>query len=91
MLKLHNYICTIHNYNICIYFQAALGSLALDRAKMSTPLIDDNIRNGQMTLTIAVLSILLTAPLGAIGISLLGKILLTKNEARPHNNDVNEA
>ncbi|KAL5018377.1 hypothetical protein ScPMuIL_004099 [Solemya velum] len=61
--------------------QAAIGALALDKAR--------KVNNeeweilGKKLLTIAVLSILITAPLGAVAISLLGPRLL-KRDAVPN-------
>lgn len=63
--------------------QAALGPLAFDHAKLNYPQIPENIQRGQITLMIAVLSILFTAPIGAIGINFLGPKLLKKSEAAP--------
>ncbi|XP_062598595.1 sodium/hydrogen exchanger 9B2-like [Saccostrea cucullata] len=56
--------------------QAAIGGLALDMA-----LADNNlefIRHGTVVLTTAVLSIIITAPIGALAIALLGPRLLNK-------------
>lgn len=60
--------------------QAALGSLALDRVK-SDPQADSMTKHyAEVTLMIAVLSILVTAPVGAIGINVFGRILLKKDK-----------
>lgn len=56
--------------------QAALGPVALDIAKKEAE-HKDVIPWAQNVLTIAVLSILVTAPIGAIGISLGGPRLLS--------------
>ncbi|XP_075213979.1 sodium/hydrogen exchanger 9B2-like isoform X2 [Lycorma delicatula] len=58
--------------------QAALASKALDTVYGQTsPQLEDIIRSEQV-LTIAVLSILVTAPLGAIGVAVAGPLFLTK-------------
>ncbi|XP_065213486.1 sodium/hydrogen exchanger 9B2-like isoform X2 [Planococcus citri] len=71
--------------------QAALGSLALDRAKTMEPRSEEHLKNGEWTLMIAVLSILLTAPIGAVGISVLGKVLLKKDKTPVNSADSNRA
>jgi len=62
--------------------QAALGSAVLDRAERLSPSDDaanaDAIDAGKFIVTAAVLAILITAPLGAIGISMLGPMWLNK-------------
>lgn len=61
--------------------QAAIGSLALDNSKALPIERDDRstmITNGEKVLTIAVLSILITAPIGAIAIRLTSDKLLSK-------------
>jgi len=65
--------------------QAAIGSIALDtaRSRNTNPAI---IRIGEQILTIAVLSILLTAPLGATAIGLSGPKLLQKHDVRVKTN-----
>ncbi|EDV24216.1 uncharacterized protein TRIADDRAFT_57482 [Trichoplax adhaerens] len=55
--------------------QAAIGSIALDTARLRGNDPDD-LRRGNVILTIAVLSILITAPLGAALIVLMGPKLL---------------
>ncbi|XP_065223901.1 sodium/hydrogen exchanger 9B2-like isoform X3 [Planococcus citri] len=55
--------------------QAALGPLALDMAKKTHQ--DDAIPWAQNILTIAILSIVITAPIGAVGISVGGPKLLS--------------
>lgn len=54
--------------------QAAFGPVALDQAVSAA-----DIHNGRLILTAAVLSILITAPLGAIAIDFFKDILLTKS------------
>ena len=56
--------------------QAAIGSLALDAAR-SQDAGDTEVRAGQILLTTAVMSILLTAPLGALAIAMSGPKLLS--------------
>jgi len=61
--------------------QAAIGSLALDNSKALPEEREDKfsmITNGEKVLTIAVLSILITAPIGAIAIRLTAGKLLPK-------------
>lgn len=63
--------------------QAALGSVALDRANALS--IDDDdveeaaVSTGKFLLTAAVLAIMVTAPLGAIGIFVAGPLWLTRD------------
>lgn len=61
---------------LCDWFQAAIGSTALDMARSKNDL--ELQRYGMDVLTVAVLSILITAPIGALLISLLGPRLLQK-------------
>lgn len=56
--------------------QAAIGSLALDTARDNNK--TDLIPLGEQILTLAVLSILMTAPLGAVLIVITGKRLLNQ-------------
>ncbi|XP_041363760.1 sodium/hydrogen exchanger 9B2-like isoform X2 [Gigantopelta aegis] len=59
--------------------QAAIGALALDQAmsrNKSGMKNDDEIKYGKQVLTIAVLSILITAPIGSTAIAFLGPRLL---------------
>ena len=58
--------------------QAAIGSLALDAAR-SQDAGDAEVRAGQLVLNAAVVSIMITAPLGALLIALSGPKLLTKH------------
>ena len=58
--------------------QAALGSLALDAAREANA-APDVILLGEKVVTIAVLLILVTAPLGAVGISLSAPRLLQRD------------
>ncbi|KAK7603923.1 hypothetical protein V9T40_004196 [Parthenolecanium corni] len=60
--------------------QAALGSLALDRVKYAEQPDLLTLHYAEVTLMIAVLSILVTAPIGAIGINVFGRILLEKDK-----------
>jgi len=57
--------------------QAALGPVALDMARKLEEPNPDYLDKGSKVLTFAVLSILITAPLGAIGITLTGPVLLS--------------
>lgn len=72
-----------YSYSL-ICLQAALGPIALDLAKKNND--PDSIQWAQQVLTVVVLSILLTAPIGAIGITLGGLKLLPKDP--PPNKDV---
>lgn len=62
--------------SLCHWFQAAIGSTALDMARSKNDL--ELQKYGMDVLTVAVLSILITAPIGALIISLLGPRLLQK-------------
>lgn len=63
--------------------QAAVGPIALDMARVK----DDphSIELANLVLTIAVLSIMITAPIGAIVISLFGPKLLNKSQTKSDN------
>jgi hypothetical protein len=66
--------------------QAAIGSFALDIA------VDRNFGEGaeslgRKVLTIAVLSIILTAPAGAVAIAVLGPLLLQKSSGESNVSD----
>lgn len=56
--------------------QAAVGSKALDMARVNGD--SQQIKNGMDVLTVAVLAILITAPIGALIIGLCGPRLLQK-------------
>jgi NhaP-type Na+/H+ or K+/H+ antiporter len=58
--------------------QAAIGPIALDFAREKENLRDKELAT--LVLTIAVLSILITAPLGAIAIAMTGPKLLNKSQ-----------
>lgn len=64
------------NSNALVSHQAAIGSTALDMARTK----DDKLlqKYGMDVLTVAVLAILLTAPVGALIIGLCGPYLLKK-------------
>jgi len=65
-----------HLFLFPIFFQAILAPFALNMARqLDTP---EAIECGTRLVTIAVLSILLTAPIGAIGIKLFGPRLLPR-------------
>jgi len=59
-----------------IFFQAAIGGLALDYARKKGDAT--MIGYGQIILTMAVLSIIITAPIGAAAIAISGPRLLTR-------------
>ena len=58
--------------------QAAVGPIALDIARDRGD--DKNLPKAELVLTIAVMSIMLTAPLGSVAIALSGPKLLTKTD-----------
>ena len=58
------------------HYQAAIGSIALDRVRESDPVDPDSELYGVTVLCIAVLAIIVTSPPGAALISLLGPRLL---------------
>ena len=60
---------------MCITLQAAIGALALDKAREIGGKPEEEIL-GKQILTLAVLSILITAPIGAAIIAITGPILL---------------
>ncbi|XP_072157033.1 sodium/hydrogen exchanger 9B2 isoform X3 [Bemisia tabaci] len=62
--------------------QAALGSVLLDSVLAMESHSDQEVKFGRDCLTIAVLSILITAPIGAIGISILGPKCLSTEGAK---------
>ncbi|XP_073988269.1 sodium/hydrogen exchanger 9B2-like isoform X1 [Rhodnius prolixus] len=63
--------------------QAALGPEALDLVRQQeNPDENDKVRGAQL-LTLAVISILLTAPIGSIGISISGPTLLSNEPVQP--------
>jgi len=61
--------------------QAALGPIFLDNALKNG--IEEYVVIGEQILTLAVLSILITAPLGAVSILALGPVLLDNEEELP--------
>lgn len=60
--------------------QAALGPVALKRLAENPDSSDEDRRHAEILLTICVLSIVVTAPIGAILISVSGTKLLTKTK-----------
>lgn len=65
--------------------QAAIGSVALDYALVNGS--EEDIARGRLVLTIAVLSILLTAPFGAVAIDVCSKFLLTYDKTEENGDD----
>ncbi|XP_024086022.1 sodium/hydrogen exchanger 9B2-like isoform X2 [Cimex lectularius] len=63
--------------------QAALGPDALELATRAEEKDEQDILRGHQLLTLAVLSILMTAPVGAIGISTTGPYLLSNVSVEP--------
>lgn len=63
-----------------IYFQAAIGGLALDRARESNPVDKTQVKYGEDVLTISVLAIIICAPVGATCMALLGPKFLVKGD-----------
>lgn len=70
--------------------QAALAPEALDMVRREPNPAEEDLIRGSQILTIAVLSILITAPIGAIGLSLAGPRFLSKDLPRPPKNAVVE-
>ncbi|KAM7449102.1 Sodium/hydrogen exchanger 9B2 [Porites harrisoni] len=70
--------------------QAAIGSVSLDMARERgfTGMLQEEL--GIQILTIAVLSILLTAPTGAVGIAVSGPRLLRRSETKEETGDKGE-
>ncbi|XP_055943477.1 sodium/hydrogen exchanger 9B2-like [Argiope bruennichi] len=66
--------------------QAAIGSQALDFARQHD-LDEALIQYGTTVLNVSVLSIVMTAPLGAVLISLLGPVLLTQDVIRSDSDE----
>lgn len=64
--------------DLCL--QAALAPDALDKVRGDPDHTQLDIDRGEQMLTIAVLSILVTAPLGSIGITLGGPRLLSRGD-----------
>lgn len=60
--------------------QAALGPVALKRLAENPDASDEDKRHAEILLTICVLSIVVTAPIGAILISVSGTKMLTKTK-----------
>lgn len=68
---------------LCLFLhQAAIGSKALDMAREEGD--EAFIRFGLDVLTLAVLAILTTAPIGALGIGLAGPRLLSRQVKGQH-------
>ena len=65
--------------------QAAIGPVALDNAVTA-----EDIEKGRLVLTIAVLSILITAPLGAIAIDVCSRFMLTSDAVQDSENNKKE-
>lgn len=64
------------NRRVFVLWQAAIGSKALDMAREQED--DALVKFGLDVLTLAVLAILTTAPIGALGIGLAGPRLLAR-------------
>ena len=60
--------------------QAALGPVILKKLGENPNATEEEKKYGQIILTIAILSIILTAPIGALLISVTGTTLLTKTK-----------
>lgn len=63
--------------------QAALGPVALKKLSANPDATDEMRHNAEIVLMICILGIVLTAPIGAILISISGTKLLTKTKALP--------
>jgi hypothetical protein len=83
-LYLHTFC---HICELCV--QAALGPVALDFARKEDPVDTSKLELASQVLTIAVLSILVTAPIGAVGIHVAGPRLLGKTVPQPVDNAAN--
>lgn len=74
-------ICFACTITLCylkyVFVQAALAPVALDMARMMGTDVDKD--SASRLLTIAVISILVTAPIGAFGIQWFGPKLLSKS------------
>ena len=68
--------------------QAAIGPIALDMARDRSDA--EIIETANLVLTIAVISIVLTAPIGAISISVSGHKLLNKSVKSDEKKDLDE-
>lgn len=81
----YSYTVTDHFlvYNFIISSQAALGPVALDAVRQRSPKSEGDFDYATKVLMMCVLSILVTAPLGAIIITLTGPRLLTKTSTIP--------
>ncbi len=66
--------------------QATLGPIALDLAMRRE--LEEFIPISRQVLTVAVLSILITAPIGAVGIAVGGRKLLTRELPKDEKVDV---
>lgn len=71
-------------------FQAALAPEPLDMVRREDNPAEENIIRGSQILTIAVLSILITAPIGAIGLTLAGPRFLAKATPQSQKNEETE-
>ncbi|KAJ8306577.1 hypothetical protein KUTeg_017122, partial [Tegillarca granosa] len=60
--------------------QAAIGGMALDRARESNPVDQTQVKYGEDVLTISVLAIIICAPVGATCMALLGPKFLVKGD-----------
>lgn len=86
-------ISQINKINLIYILQAAIGALALDKVREVGGKPEEEIL-GKQILTIAVLSILITAPIGAAVIAITGPILLhqtTKEEMMINTSSGNKA
>ena len=76
------------NGAVPLFLQAAIGALALDKARYFGN--KEGIVLGKQILTLAVLSIIITAPIGAAIIALSGPRLLhqtVKEDGEPNNKE----
>lgn len=63
--------------------QAALAPEALNLVRAQVSPTEEDLLRGSQVLTIAVLSILVTAPLGSIGITIAGPLMLSNKPRSP--------
>jgi hypothetical protein len=85
----HPIILIVPLYVTYVCAQAALGPVALDLARTENPQDTRKLELASHVLTIAVLSILVTAPLGAVGIHIAGPRLLGRVVQQPQDDDAN--
>lgn len=92
------FIASFHTTQIFVAFacmakatvQAALGPVVLKKIRNSDDASEDMLKKAEVMLMICIMSIVVTAPIGAIIISITGPKLLTKTKALPPTEGKNE-